>query len=99
MNHVSISPDEKLFAFATNKGTVCLVEINNKNAKDIQVYNEHVGNTITAMKWNEYTEELYVGDNTGKISVIINANFIVSKENFDINVRCIVYIFIYLFSD
>lgn len=75
MSRVAISSDEKLFAFSTNRGTVCLVEVGSKN---IQVYNEHLGTSITSMKWNEHTEELYVGDSTGKMSVVINANFIVS---------------------
>lgn len=50
--------------------------------KDTQVYNEHFGNLVTAMKWNEQCNELYVGDNTGKISVVINASFIVSNMYF-----------------
>lgn len=81
VTHISISPDEKLFGFSTLKGTVCLVEVNNKNV-DIQVYNEHVGSLITAMKWNEQSDEMFVGDSTGKLSVVINANFIVSKYKY-----------------
>lgn len=66
-----------MFSFATSKGSICLVDLTSKNT-DFQVYNEHTGNIITTMKWNEQSNELFAGDNTGKISVMTYTNFIVS---------------------
>ncbi|GLV35344.1 pink [Carabus blaptoides fortunei] len=74
--HLSISPDERNIAVATSRGSVCLVSNNETISVDTQVYNEHLGNVVTAMKWNNDSNELYTGDNTGRISVVVVRNFI-----------------------
>lgn len=72
---------------ATSRGSVCLVSNNETISVDTQVYNEHLGNVVTAMKWNNDSNELYTGDNTGRISVIVVRNFIVSYKT--IKLACI----------
>lgn len=68
---VSISPDEKLIAFATVKGGVCILERSTSHgAKQVITTLDHQNAQITSLQWNEQNNELYVGDDTGKISVI-----------------------------
>ncbi|GLH01932.1 Hermansky-Pudlak syndrome 5 protein homolog [Gryllus bimaculatus] len=70
--HVAISPDEKLFAFASVKGVVCVLEKNSSGlgARRIFTSSEHVGVNITALHWNSVSNELFIGDQVGKVSVI-----------------------------
>ncbi|CAB3359786.1 Hypothetical predicted protein [Cloeon dipterum] len=75
INNVSISPDEKIVAYATSKGAVVMIEHNVLQsppaaARRIQVSSEHLGAKVTAMQWNSKSDDLYIGDNTGKVSLL-----------------------------
>jgi hypothetical protein len=75
---VSVSPDENFFAFATVKGVVCILERSQSlKARCIQMSVEHHGSEVTALQWNGCSSELFVGDDTGKISVISASAFVV----------------------
>lgn len=76
---MSVSPDEKFFAFSTVKGVVCILE-NSQSLKVrcIQMSLEHHGSDITALQWNVSGNELFVGDDSGKVSVITASPFVVS---------------------
>ncbi|KAG5862572.1 hypothetical protein JTB14_002918 [Gonioctena quinquepunctata] len=65
---VGISSNEKHLAIASSKGLVIILEnfFIDGNFTSL-VYNEHEGNTVTAMKW--HGNDLYCGDDVGKISV------------------------------
>jgi hypothetical protein len=76
---VSVSPDEKFFAFSTVKGVVCVLEKSRSlKVRRIQMTLEHHGLEITALQWNVSGNELFVGDNCGKVSVIRASPFVVS---------------------
>jgi hypothetical protein len=76
---VSISPDEKLFAFSTVKGVVCILEKSRSlKVRRIQMSLEHHGSDITALQWNASGNELFVGDDSGRVSVIKASPFVVS---------------------
>lgn len=70
--HVAISPDEKLFAFASVKGVVCVLEKNSSGlgARRIFTSSEHIGVNVTALQWNSQSNELFIGDQLGKVSII-----------------------------
>jgi WD40 repeat protein len=75
---VSVSPDEKFFAFATLKGVVCILERNQSlKFRRMQMSVEHHGSEVTALQWNVCSSELFVGDDSGKISVISSSAFVV----------------------
>jgi WD40 repeat protein len=75
---VSVSPDEKFFAFATLKGVVCILERSHSlKVRRIQMSVEHHNSEVTALQWNVYSNELFVGDDTGKVSVISASAFVV----------------------
>jgi hypothetical protein len=40
---------------------------------------EHRGSDITALQWNVHGSELFVGDDSGKVSVISASPFVVSS--------------------
>ncbi|XP_067000264.2 BLOC-2 complex member HPS5 [Anabrus simplex] len=83
VTHVAISPDEKLFGFATIKGAVFILERNvGPGARLVQTSSEHLGTNISALQWNGHSSELYVGDDTGKVSVI-NISAFVTKSMFN----------------
>ncbi|KAK5643432.1 hypothetical protein RI129_007277 [Pyrocoelia pectoralis] len=66
---VCISPDEKHISLASSKGAVVIIpNCFNENYIQYQANYEHRGNIVTAIKWNG--DELYCGDNTGRITVI-----------------------------
>ncbi|KAJ4451194.1 hypothetical protein ANN_02654, partial [Periplaneta americana] len=68
---VSISPDEKFFAFATLKGVVCILERHHsQRIRRIQMSIEHHGSEITALQWNSFSNELFIGDDSGKVSAL-----------------------------
>jgi WD40 repeat protein len=79
ITRVSVSPDEKFFAFATVKGTVCILEKSRSlKVRRIQMSLEHQGSGITALRWNVSGNELFVGDDCGRVSVISASPFVVS---------------------
>ncbi|XP_057653232.1 BLOC-2 complex member HPS5 homolog isoform X2 [Diorhabda carinulata] len=65
---IKISANEKNLALASSRGYVIIVEnvFVDFNLRPL-LYTEHEGNTITVMTW--HGNDLYCGDNTGKISV------------------------------
>ncbi|XP_059482528.1 uncharacterized protein LOC132200810 [Neocloeon triangulifer] len=72
---VAVSPDEKVLAYATNKGVVILLEHNvlqssSAASRRLQTSNEHLGAEVTTLQWNATSDDLYIGDNTGKISLL-----------------------------
>lgn len=70
IQHVTISPDEQLFAFATVKGAVCMLERNHvAGSRHLHMSSEHVGTEVTALCWGEQNE-LYIGDALGRVSVL-----------------------------
>ncbi|KAI4489398.1 hypothetical protein M0802_011153 [Mischocyttarus mexicanus] len=74
---VSISPDEKTIALATTRGIVCIVTLK-PTIKLVSTSNEHAYEKITCLCWNDNSSELYIGDGTGKVSVIILSVFTVN---------------------
>ncbi|GJQ77281.1 p [Trypoxylus dichotomus] len=69
VTNVVISPDQKNIALSTSKGLILVSEnCFCDNNLQYQIYTQHEGNIITAMKW--YSNDLYSGDNIGQISVI-----------------------------
>lgn len=79
VTQVSVSPDEKFFAFSTMKGVVCVVERSQSSkVRRIQMSVDHRGSEITAMQWNLCSSELFIGDDSGKISVVSASAFVVS---------------------
>ncbi|KAB0799347.1 hypothetical protein PPYR_07227 [Photinus pyralis] len=66
---VCISHDEKHLSLATSKGAVVIIpNCFYENCIQYHTHHEHRGNIVTAIKWNG--DELYCGDNLGKITVI-----------------------------
>jgi WD40 repeat protein len=79
VTQVSVSPDEKFFAFSTVKGAVCILERSHSlRARCVQMYLEHHGSGITALQWNVSGNELFVGDDSGRVSVVSASHFVVS---------------------
>lgn len=77
---VRISPDEKWFAFSTARGVSCVLEHNGSSVNRRILSHEHEGLKVTALQWNSSSTQLYVGDNTGRISVIRVASYLVSSS-------------------
>ncbi|KAF2902390.1 hypothetical protein ILUMI_03787 [Ignelater luminosus] len=72
---VLVSPTEKAIVLASSKGLIVVIgNCFTENNVEYQVYCEHEGNLITAMKW--HSEEIYCGDDKGKISVITLPNLL-----------------------
>ncbi|XP_047004975.1 Hermansky-Pudlak syndrome 5 protein homolog [Schistocerca americana] len=70
IQHVTVSPDEQLFAFATVKGAVCMLERNHvAGSRHLHKSSEHVGTEVTALCWGAQNE-LYIGDALGRVSVL-----------------------------
>lgn len=75
---MSVSPDEKFFAFATLKGVVCILERSQSlKFRRIQMSVDHHGSEVTALHWNVCSSELFVGDDSGKISIVSASPFVV----------------------
>ncbi|XP_043472667.1 Hermansky-Pudlak syndrome 5 protein homolog isoform X1 [Leptopilina heterotoma] len=77
VSRVEISPDEKTIALGTIRGNVCLVTFK-PVIKLIAVSNEHSGEKITNLCWNDNSSELYIGDGIGKVSVMVLSFFTVN---------------------
>ncbi|XP_014208666.1 uncharacterized protein LOC106639526 [Copidosoma floridanum] len=74
---VQISPDEKTIALATVRGSVCLVSLK-PSFKLITVSNEHTKEKVTCLCWNDSSSEVYVGDESGKVSVLVLFCFMIN---------------------
>lgn len=77
VSHLSISPDEKSIALATTRGIVCIVTLK-PTTKLVATSTEHVNEKITCLCWNDNSSEIYIGDSTGKISVLVLSIFTVN---------------------
>nr|XP_008191943.1 PREDICTED: Hermansky-Pudlak syndrome 5 protein homolog isoform X2 [Tribolium castaneum] len=73
-NLLSISPNEKNLAIAVSTGLVVVLEGFTETEFQQQIFTEHEDNHITAMTWNG--NDLYCGDNTGRVSVVALRNFL-----------------------
>lgn len=78
---VKVSPDEKNLAIANAKGLVFVLEdfFIDLNLRPL-VHSEHEGNIVTVLEW--YGNDLYCGDNVGKISVFTLTSLLVSSLTF-----------------
>ncbi|KAH1019309.1 hypothetical protein HUJ04_009150 [Dendroctonus ponderosae] len=66
---IAISPDEHHISVVCATGLILILQNFIEDAKtQTQVFNEHEGKQVTYIKWHR--NELYVGDETGKISVV-----------------------------
>lgn len=73
MCQVSISPDEKLIAFASVRGVVCVLSRSESGGCATRCLNrsvEHNGTEVTALCWVATSDQLFVGDKQGRLSVI-----------------------------
>lgn len=81
MCQAQISPDEKTVALATVRGSIWLI-ILKPSIKLMIISNEHLGEKVTCLCWNDNSTEVYAGDDSGKISVSLVSNFIVITSLF-----------------
>lgn len=71
-----MSPDEKTIALTTTRGVVCLVALK-PSPKLIAMSMEHVNEQINCLCWNDNSSEVYIGDENGKVSVMVLSIFTV----------------------
>ncbi|KAG8221881.1 hypothetical protein J437_LFUL003257 [Ladona fulva] len=86
VTRVSISPNENMIAFATVKGIVFLIDHNigqntTGSFRKVQVSNDHRGAEVTSFQWNQKSNDLYIGDDKGKITVV-SFSFFMAKTIF-----------------
>lgn len=74
VSRVAISPDEKAVALATTRGTVCVVSLKS-TPQLIAISMEHMYEQITCLCWNNNSTDIYVGDATGRVSVMVLSIF------------------------
>lgn len=71
VTNLVISPDEKFIAFSTVKGTVSVLERSSSHgAKHVVSSYEHQNAQVTSLQWNESNDEVFVGDDKGKVSIV-----------------------------
>lgn len=75
VSQVSVSPNEKFIAFSTVRGIICILEKTSHGAKHLVTTAEHQNKQITSLQWNSNNNELFVGDNTGKVSIVMVSIF------------------------
>ncbi|RZF46955.1 hypothetical protein LSTR_LSTR011223 [Laodelphax striatellus] len=81
---VLLSPDEKLIAFATERCVACVVERTyGGGARLLNRSVEHAGSRITALQWVHTSDQVFIGDSLGRLSVI-NVSLFMSKNIFQI---------------
>ncbi|XP_066275140.1 uncharacterized protein [Branchiostoma lanceolatum] len=69
---VTSAPDDNLVAIATSRGLVVVWELNiERRAKPerLRISPEHRGNTVVSLQWDDKSSRLFIGDDTGKVSV------------------------------
>lgn len=78
---MAISPDEKLIAFASVKGTVCVLQRaeTSTGTRCLNRSVEHDGAAVTALCWVQHSDQVFVGDSQGRLSVINVSLFMVSS--------------------
>lgn len=77
VSRILISPDEKTIALTTVRGIVCLVVLK-PTPKLIAISTEHIHKQINCLCWNDNSSEIYIGDENGKISVLVLSIFTVN---------------------
>ncbi|XP_063221662.1 uncharacterized protein LOC134530606 [Bacillus rossius redtenbacheri] len=71
ITHVAVSPNERFFAFASVKGVVCVLELNDgPGARRLLVSTEHLDREVSVLLWNTRSDELFAGDDEGRVSVV-----------------------------
>ncbi|XP_046665581.1 uncharacterized protein LOC124357648 [Homalodisca vitripennis] len=85
VNRVAISPDEKLIAFASVRGIVCVLQRaeTSTSTRCLNRSVEHSGTTVTAICWVDHSDQVFVGDNQGRLSVI-KVSLFMSKNMFHV---------------
>lgn len=73
---VQISPDEKWFGFSTGRGISCVLEHHGSSVNRRILSHVHEGKKVTALQWNNSSTQLYVGDDSGQISVISVSSYL-----------------------
>lgn len=76
VRRVTISPDERAIALATSRGNVFVV-IMKPTIKLVANTTEHIHQRITSLCWNDTSNEVYIGDENGKISAMMLSSFAV----------------------
>ncbi|GAB6027004.1 Hermansky-Pudlak syndrome 5 [Chamberlinius hualienensis] len=66
---IKISPNEKYVAVATNKGIVSIVQLE-VTSKYLHVSQDHCGYGVTCLCWSSSSDNLYIGDDKGKVTSI-----------------------------
>lgn len=92
ITQVSISYNEDWIAFSCTNGLVYVVRRRSNIlslSPDTQISYEHEGNAVTALKWDLQNAQLFVGDDSGRVSVF-NLYYIIVSFNW-----CF-YMFIYI---
>ncbi|KAG9436642.1 Hermansky-Pudlak syndrome 5 protein [Apis mellifera carnica] len=79
VSRILISPDEKTIALTTVRGIVCLVVLK-PTPKLIAISTEHIHKQINCLCWNDNSSEIYIGDENGKISVLVLSIFTVNDS-------------------
>lgn len=81
VNKVAISPDEKLIAFASVRGVVCVLQRaeTSTGTRCLNRSVEHSGSTVTAICWVDHSDQVFIGDSQGRLSVINVSLFMVSN--------------------
>ncbi|XP_075234900.1 WD40 repeat domain-containing protein pink isoform X2 [Lycorma delicatula] len=81
---ILISPDEKLFAFSSQRGVVCVLErTEGVSTRLLNRSTEHSGTRVTALQWANTSDQIFIGDSVGRLSVI-NVSLFMSKNIFQI---------------
>ncbi|KAK3581472.1 hypothetical protein CHS0354_031798 [Potamilus streckersoni] len=78
---VQLSPNDNLVGFSVSSGSVYVIELNLEKMKkpdQLCQTSDHIGNTVTALKWDGLSR-MYVGDNSGKVSVVFVSTFKAKK--------------------
>ena len=65
---ITISPDQKYFAFGTDKGMIYIININDGNI-EYSINNNKGSGSVTGICWNPNNSKIYVGDSKGFISI------------------------------
>ncbi|XP_065215075.1 uncharacterized protein pink [Planococcus citri] len=73
VTHVSISSSENFIAFSTNKGILCILELNEINCGKLVIRSDDLSDSeISTLCWTDDNNKptLYVGDSTGRVSFL-----------------------------
>lgn len=82
VTQIVISESENFIAFVTNKGIICVLELNENTLGKLVTRSEDLCDSeITALCWtNDNKPTLYVGDSSGRV-FFLKLSFLVSNAN------------------